>query len=93
MPRARSSGSIRAPVIDSVLAALRDRLEEPDSQKPESLYATARWKVDGETIVVAISEPKSGSTLASPTRSRIADGATLGTARERLRDILDHLAR
>lgn len=84
----KTIASPRASVIDSALATLVGQLGQPESFKPESLYATARWKVDGETIVAGVSEPKPGSTLVSLGRSKITDGETLGSAKGRLRDIL-----
>lgn len=78
----------RSAVIDTALATLIRRLGQPDSLKPESLYATARWKVGPETIVAGVSEPKPGSTLVSLGRSKITDGDTLGSAKDQLRDIL-----
>ena len=79
----------RVEVVDAVLAALAGQLGEPASLRPDSKYATARWQVDGETIVVGVSEPKPGSTLIAMERSKIASAGELGTAKEELRKVLD----
>jgi hypothetical protein len=81
----RTIAASRATVVDAALAALIRQLGEPESRRPESLYATARWKIDGETIVAGLSEPRPGSTLVSLGRSRITDGETLGAAKDHLR--------
>ncbi|HEY9497520.1 MAG TPA: hypothetical protein VIQ78_00665 [Terrimesophilobacter sp.] len=78
----------RAAVVDAALAALIRQLGQPDSLKPESLYATARWKINGETIVAGLSEPRPESTLVSLGRSRITDGEMLGSAKDQLREAL-----
>lgn len=81
----------RAAALDPVMATLVESLGEPASLNPTSPYSTARWKVDGETIVAAISEPKAGKTLVSLTHARIRDGDGLDTAKQALRGILDRL--
>jgi hypothetical protein len=81
----RTIASPRAAVVEGALAALVRQLGEPESLNPESLYATARWKIDGETIVAGLSERRPGSTLVSLGRSRITDGETLGAAKDHLR--------
>lgn len=87
----RTLAASRPAVLDPVVATLVARLGEPASLNPGSSYSTARWKVDGETIVAAISEPKPGRTLVSLTRSRIRDGDSLDAAKHALRGILDSL--
>ncbi|MEO7146333.1 MAG: hypothetical protein ABIX09_00405 [Terrimesophilobacter sp.] len=79
----------RVEILEPVLAALAKQLGEPASLRPESKYATARWQVDGETIVAGVSEPKPGSTLVAMERSRIASADELGSAKEELRKVLD----
>lgn len=83
IPAARTS------VLDAVLDALVRQLGRPDSLKPASLYATARWKVGAETIVAGVSGPKPGSTLVSLGRSKITDGDMMGQAKDQLRDALN----
>ena len=78
----------RSEVLDAVIAALVEQLGEPASLRPDSKYATARWQVGGETIVVGVSEPKAGSTLVALERSKIASADSLASAKESLRSTL-----
>ena len=87
----RTLAGSRVELLDPVVSALVASLGEPASLTPASLYSTARWKLDGETIVVAVSEPKPGRTLVSITRSRIRDGDSLDAAKHALRGILEGL--
>ncbi len=84
------SGS-RDAVTESALPILVGRLGTPASLSPSSIYATARWKTDGHSTVVAISEAKSGKTSISLTRSKILDGSTLAAAKAELRQTLEGL--
>lgn len=84
-------GSRDATVI-SVLAVLRDGLGTPSSVSPDSLYATATWKANGETTIASIVEKKSGKSLVSLTRSKIVDGESLDAAKGQLRRLLDAVA-
>ncbi len=79
----------RAETLKSVLATLTTHFGPPDSVSEKSIYATARWKKDGETIVAAIADPKPEKTLISLTRSRIVDGGTLSAAKAELKSVLD----
>ncbi|HEU4849441.1 MAG TPA: hypothetical protein VFS93_03430 [Terrimesophilobacter sp.] len=87
----KTLGAARKAVRDQVIAILVEQLGEPASLSPDSLYSTARWKIAGETVVAAISEPKPGKTLVALTRSRILDGETLDAAKSELRGILGRL--
>lgn len=82
----------RAAVIDSAMPVLRDRLGKPSSESPDSRYATARWKVNGEMTVAAIEERKPGKTVVSLTRSKIIDHGSLAEAKSQLRHVLDAVA-
>lgn len=81
----------RAAVIESVLSALGEGFGEPAAVSPDSLYATATWKANGEKTVAAISGKATGKTLVSLTRSRIVDGDSLEAAKGQLRRVLDAL--
>ncbi|MBN9152258.1 MAG: hypothetical protein J0H56_12695 [Micrococcales bacterium] len=88
----KSIDGSRAENLDAILETLTAHWGSPASVTPASLYSTARWKIAGETVVAAVSEPKSGKTSISLTRSRIADGDALDRLKEELRQVLDAIA-
>ena len=87
----KTIGTPRDTILQPVLTSLTEHLGVPESISPDSMYSTARWKIDGETIVAAISESKQGKTVVSLTRSRIIDGDSLASAKQQLRGLLDGL--
>lgn len=64
----------------------------PASVRPDAGYATARWKLDGGTLLVTVNPPKNGRVTVNLTHSKIPDAEGLGAAKDTLASLLEKVA-